>query len=75
MMNAADAVPPGGKIRIAMAPAEQSTGVDMRIEDDGLGIAGKNRADIFEPFFTTKEDVGTGLGLCVSKRNCRTSRR
>jgi PAS domain S-box-containing protein len=65
--NAADAVGPGGKIRISMAPAEQSTGVEMRIEDDGPGVAEKNRVHIFEPFFTTKEDVGTGLGLWVSK--------
>ncbi len=65
--NAADAVEPGGKIRIALAPAEQGEGVEIQIADDGPGVAEKNRAHIFEPFFTTKEDVGTGLGLWVSK--------
>jgi|SRR5579864_614227 len=65
--NAADAVAPGGKIRISMAPAEQSNGVEVKIADNGPGVPEKNRGHIFEPFFTTKEDVGTGLGLWVSK--------
>jgi PAS domain S-box-containing protein len=65
--NAADAVAPGGKIRISMTLAEQGDGVEMKIADNGPGVAEKNRAHIFEPFFTTKEDVGTGLGLWVSK--------
>lgn len=65
--NGADAVAPGGKIRISMAPAEQGDGVEIKVADDGPGVAEKNRARIFEPFFTTKEDVGTGLGLWVSK--------
>jgi PAS domain S-box-containing protein len=65
--NAADAVAPGGKIRISMAPADQGNGVEIKIADDGPGVPEKNRAQIFEPFFTTKEDVGTGLGLWVSK--------
>ena len=65
--NAADAVAHGGKIRISMAPADQGNGVEIKIADNGPGVPEKNRAHIFEPFFTTKEDVGTGLGLWVSK--------
>jgi PAS domain S-box len=67
--NAADAVAPGGVIRISMAPAldEHRNGVDVRVADNGPGVPDKNRTHIFEPFFTTKEDVGTGLGLWVSK--------
>jgi signal transduction histidine kinase len=58
-----------GKIRIVMAPAarEQGTGVELKVEDNGPGIAAEHRTHIFEPFFTTKKDVGTGLGLWVSK--------
>jgi PAS domain S-box-containing protein len=67
--NAADAVEPGGKIRISLATAqsEHGNGVAIQIADNGPGVPEKNRAHIFEPFFTTKEDVGTGLGLWVSK--------
>jgi PAS domain S-box-containing protein len=67
--NAADAVEPGGKIRISLATAsaEQGDGVQIQIADNGPGVPEKNYAHIFEPFFTTKEDVGTGLGLWVSK--------
>jgi signal transduction histidine kinase len=39
----------------------------MLIEDDGPGVADENKERIFEPFFTTKRDVGTGLGLWVSR--------
>jgi signal transduction histidine kinase len=67
--NAADAVGQGGRIRISIAPAvrAQSRGVEISVADNGPGVAVENRMHIFEPFFTTKQDVGTGLGLWVSK--------
>jgi PAS domain S-box-containing protein len=67
--NAADAVGIAGKIRIVMKPSlrEQCAGVELKVEDNGPGIAVEHRTHIFEPFFTTKKDVGTGLGLWVSK--------
>ncbi|MGE0859936.1 MAG: ATP-binding protein [Gammaproteobacteria bacterium] len=40
--------------------------VELRISDDGVGIAQEHRHAIFNPFFTTKEvGRGTGLGLAV----------
>jgi PAS domain S-box-containing protein len=67
--NAADAVARDGKIRIETgcpdAPGEKF--VHVSIADDGPGIAAEDLERIFEPFFTTKKDVGTGLGLWVTK--------
>ena len=66
--NAADAVAIGGRIRISMSPVnEDGQAVEIKVSDDGSGVAPENRSHIFEPFFTTKQDVGTGLGLWVSK--------
>jgi signal transduction histidine kinase len=39
----------------------------VTIADTGAGISMENRSRIFAPFFTTKKDVGTGLGLWVSR--------
>ena len=67
--NAADAVGNGGRIRISVAPASRANGhgMEVRVADSGPGVPAENRGRIFEPFFTTKQDVGTGLGLWVSK--------
>ncbi len=42
-------------------------GMRVTVVDNGPGINPKLQARIFEPFFTTKKDVGTGLGLWVSR--------
>jgi len=39
--------------------------VELRVHDDGCGIAKEQRAKIFEPFYSTKGQKGTGLGLSV----------
>src|SRR5690606_6864108 len=38
---------------------------EIKVADNGVGIAPANLGKIFEPFFTTKENRGTGLGLAV----------
>lgn len=67
--NAADAVGLNGNIRVKAHRLEEPSGnvLQMVIEDDGPGIAGEDLDRIFEPFYTTKKDVGTGLGLWVTK--------
>ena len=67
--NAADAVPNRGAIRVKISCHEdaETKVVKIVIEDNGPGIAAEHRNHIFEPFFTTKKDVGTGLGLWVTK--------
>jgi len=75
VINARDAMPRGGEIRISSAAAEGVPGVRghapatgafvvVRIQDTGTGIPADTLSHIFEPFFTTKPvDKGTGLGL------------
>jgi PAS domain S-box-containing protein len=67
--NAADAVPTAGSITITLKCIEEEgkVTVQMMVEDDGPGVSEENKDRIFEPFFTTKQDVGTGLGLWVSR--------
>ncbi len=67
--NAADAVSANGTItvRLHCAHSDGESAVQVMVEDDGPGVDHENVDRIFEPFFTTKEDVGTGLGLWISK--------
>lgn len=63
--NAIDAVDLNGRIRVRVRPCNGR--VCIAVADNGHGIAPQDRARLFQPFFTTKKDVGTGLGLWVSK--------
>jgi len=69
MLNACDAMPNGGTLRITSharpANADQPAGIVVQIADTGVGIAPEHRKHLFEPFYTTKAQ-GTGLGLAIS---------
>jgi len=63
VLNAYDAMPEGGSLRIAARA--RAGGVEVLFQDTGRGISREQQSSIFEPFFSTKEG-GTGLGLTVS---------
>ena len=65
ILNAIDAMPKGGALRIdAESPGAE---VIVRIADTGTGIQPQHLPHIFDPFFTTKGiGKGTGLGLSIS---------
>lgn len=65
ILNAADAMPKGGKINIETKVMRNRDFIEIKFEDSGIGISEVNKNKIFDPFFTTKEN-GTGLGLSIS---------
>jgi signal transduction histidine kinase len=71
LLNAADAMPSGGKMYARIAPAhewkDQRRGLRLTIADTGSGISAKNLSRIWDPFFTTKGAAGNGIGLAVVK--------
>ena len=77
-VNAADAMPDGGKIIIETSMAELDENyasnhpggkpgsfVMLSVSDTGCGMDDTTKSQVFEPFFTTKGEQGTGLGLAT----------
>ena len=65
MLNAAQAMPQGGEIRVTVTSANRVCRIE--VADSGPGIPTDVREKLFTPFFTTKAR-GTGLGLPTAKR-------
>jgi PAS domain S-box-containing protein len=70
--NSIDAVGLGGSVTIRISAATERSGTGrlgarLTIADSGCGIPAAIQKHLFEPFFTTKKDIGTGLGLWISK--------
>ncbi len=77
-INAADAMPDGGRLIIETAMAELDEThaatrpgvkpgpyVKLTVRDTGRGMDKETLDQVFEPFFSTKGDRGTGLGLAT----------
>ncbi|WP_375744570.1 ATP-binding protein [Corallococcus interemptor] len=67
-LNACDACSAGGHVRLSATTcmAGDVQAVEIRVQDDGRGIAPEHLHQVFDPFFTTKKrGQGTGLGLSV----------
>jgi signal transduction histidine kinase len=63
-VNARDAMPDGG--RLTIQATETESGVELVVEDTGVGMSEDTLAKAFDPFFTTKPPgSGTGLGLAT----------
>jgi signal transduction histidine kinase len=65
IINAIDAMPSGGSLRLETGLSEDGDWVLMRFHDTGTGMTPEQVTNLFEPFYTTKSD-GTGLGLAIS---------
>jgi PAS domain S-box-containing protein len=77
MINASDAMPAGGTLRVstrersvsgeeaAVHGLEPGPFVELAIADTGTGMAPETVERIFEPFFSTKGERGTGMGLAT----------
>ncbi|MGH7376625.1 MAG: two-component system sensor histidine kinase NtrB, partial [Candidatus Methylomirabilales bacterium] len=63
LTNAREAMPEGGRLRVATR--RNGGSIEVEVTDTGKGIPAEHLSKVFDPFFTTKEK-GTGLGLAVS---------
>jgi len=75
MINASQAMPLGGTIKVAVEnliigdrdnlPIKPGRYIGISITDQGIGIAEEHLSHIFDPYFTTKQE-GSGLGLATT---------
>ncbi len=75
ILNASQSMPEGGVISVSTSNVETAERdeldlpgtryIEVRIADEGVGIAEQNLSKIFDPFFSTKQ-TGSGLGLATS---------
>ncbi len=68
LINAAEATPSGGKVRVSMEKVNSS--VRIAVADSGPGLTEEQAENLFKPFYTTKVR-GSGLGLAIAEQNIR----
>ena len=75
LLNACDASPPDGEIRVAVRPDKGGDRMQIEVADRGIGIPAHHLNAVFDPYFTTKKrGDGTGLGLAIVWRIVRAHR-
>ena len=78
-LNALEATPEGGKVRLAAVYADAADdarapdAVEFIVDDEGPGVREEDRARLFDPFFSTRSERPVGLGLTVCSRLARES--
>jgi signal transduction histidine kinase len=64
IFNSIDALPDGGKIKIATRMRDDK--VEIKVIDNGAGMNEETKNRIFEPFFTTKKEKADGIALSLA---------
>jgi signal transduction histidine kinase len=64
IINALEAMPRGGELRITTAPGDGGEMIEVRVSDTGIGIPPEDAGKIFSPYYTTKKQ-GFGIGLSL----------
>jgi signal transduction histidine kinase len=67
LMNAIQAMPGGGQLRLGGELSEDGQWIKLSIQDSGVGIPPEDMDKLFNPFFSTKKG-GMGLGLSIAHR-------
>ena len=73
LSNALDALvdskTPSPEVQVQVGKDRNSDNLEIRIKDNGPGVAEENKKEIFNAFFTTKDvGEGTGLGLAIATK-------